>query len=222
MKVTLLKTIRREDADPLRAKLAAAIERRAAADSALAEIRAAEKESTRSRWAAKAVVEKLTKADDDADADDELVGNLASGAAVDMSAAARGREAELNRARADVTRWEAVGSRLRAKVQATIDEVHWATVGVERARDHVLAAIGAGHVPALLQERAALLESLAAVHGNLNAFRDHIDGDTRTMLEQSDADLADKMRRRIAPEWLEFAERLLVDADARPPLERSG
>ena len=108
MKVTLLKTIRREDADPLRAKLAAAIERRAAADSALAEIRAAEKESTRSRWAAKAVVEKLTKADDDADADDELIGNLASGAAVDISAAARGREAELNRARADVTRWDRV------------------------------------------------------------------------------------------------------------------
>ncbi len=218
MKVTLLKTIRREDADPLRAELAAAIERRAAADSALAQIRDAEKQSSRARWAAKAAVEKLSKADDDhASALDDLIADLAAGKTADVSLSARDRAAALDETHADVARWEEIGAGLRAKAQAAIDEVRWASVGVERARDNVLAAIGGDRLPDLLEERAALLTSLAAVNGNLNAFRDHIDGDMRTMLEQSDADLADKMRRRIAPEWLEFAERLLIDAYAPLP-----
>ncbi len=224
-KVAVLEKSAEPQVDPVsvaRVELRAAIERRAAADSALAQIRAAEKQSSRARWAAKAAVEKLRKqADDAADVDDDLVASLAGGETVDVSQTSRDRAAALDKARADVARWEEIGAGLRGKVRAAVDEVHWAGAGVERARDHVLAAIGADRVPGLLRERAALLESLAAVNGSLNAFRDHVVGDMRTMLEKSDADLADKMRRRMAPEWLEFAERLLVDADARPPLERS-
>jgi len=198
-----------------RLELRAAIERRAAADSARAQIRDAEKQSSPARWAAKDAVEKLCKADDaDAGALDDLIADLAVGKTVDISLSARDRAAALDKARADVARWEVVGASLRAKAKAAQEEVHWSGVALERARDRVIGAIGADLLPELLRERAVLLKSVAAVDGIVSAFRGHVDSDARAMLEASDREayLADKARHRIAPQWLEFSEQLLRDA----------
>ncbi len=210
-------------ADPVsvaRVELQAAKERRAAADSALAEIRKAEKQSSRGRWAAKAAVEKLSKSDDnDAGALDQLIADLAIGKIIDISAPIRDRAAALDKARADVAQWETLGVSLRAKAAAAQEEIHWSGVALERAIARVMAAIGAELLPDLLRERAVLLKNLAAVDGIVSAFRGRVDGDARAMLEASDreADLADKAGDRIAPQWLEFAERLLLDAYAPLP-----
>ncbi len=220
--VTSLKKSAELPPDPIsvaRVELQAAIERRRDADAALATIRAAEKQSSRSRWAAKAAVEKLSKADDDFDVSDELVADLAAGKSIDISAPVGDRATALEKARGEVAEWEAVGVSLRTKAAAAQDEVHWSNVALERSRDRVITAIGADLLPNLLQERARLLKSLAPIDGVVAAFRGRVDGDALAMLEAGDreAELANKARHRVAPGWQAFAEQLLGDAYAPPP-----